>query len=176
IVENPVFQRLLSLLYSSPGELELPSAKTLRKRLRDTNYREIFLGFKPLYGPYTGNNLSNILYRLLEERKLLDRIFSVTIDNATNNDTIIYALQERLLSIRAISSRESIVRVPCIAHIIQLYLKQLLGYIRAAPKNKESDTQAHGLKDSINYRDIAYTLTKIRSFAIFVNLKVTDVK
>ena len=52
----------------------------------------MLLGFEPLYGPYIGNNLSDVLYRLLEERNLLDRIFSVTIDNATNNDTIIHAL------------------------------------------------------------------------------------
>jgi hypothetical protein len=78
----------------------------------------MFLGFEPLHGPYIGNNLSDVLHRLLEDRKLLDRIFSVTIDNATNNDTIIRALQERLLSIGAISSRELIVRVPCIAHMI----------------------------------------------------------
>ncbi|KAJ5840309.1 uncharacterized protein N7525_005497 [Penicillium rubens] len=31
-------------------------------------------------------------YTLLKERKLLDRIFSVTIDNATNNETLIRAL------------------------------------------------------------------------------------
>jgi hypothetical protein len=52
----------------------------------------MFLGFKPLHSPYIGNNLSDVLHRLLEDRKLLDRIFSVTIDNATNNDTIIRAL------------------------------------------------------------------------------------
>lgn len=137
IVENPVFQRLLSLLYSGHGELELPSAKTLRRRLRDVvtyqqdlqlqdlpndakvslaldcqtspfqqvfmaitiyfinkdwNYREMLLGFEPLHSPHTGDNLSDVLHQLLEERKLLDRIFSVTIDNATNNDTIIRAL------------------------------------------------------------------------------------
>jgi hypothetical protein len=117
--------------------LELPLAKTLRRRLRDAvhcqqelqlqdlpedakvslaldcwtspfqqafmaitvyfidkdwNYREMFLGFEPLHGPYTGNNLSDVLHRLLEDRKLLDRIFSVTTDNATNNDTMIRAL------------------------------------------------------------------------------------
>lgn len=52
----------------------------------------MLLGFKLLHGPHTGNNLSDILHRLLEERKLLDCIFSVTTDNATNNDTIIRAL------------------------------------------------------------------------------------
>lgn len=71
---------------------------------KDWNYREMLLGFEPLHGPHTGNNLSDFLHRLLEERKLLDRIFSVTTDNATNNDAMIRALQERLLSIGAISS------------------------------------------------------------------------
>ena len=104
---------------------------------KDWNYREMLLGFEPLHGPHTGNNPSDVLHRLLEERKLLDCIFSVTTDNATNNDSMIRALQERLLSIGAISSRKSIIRVPCMAHVIQLCLKQLLGHIRAAPKNKE---------------------------------------
>jgi hypothetical protein len=35
IVENPVFRRLLNLVSSGPGVLELLSAKTLRRRLRD---------------------------------------------------------------------------------------------------------------------------------------------
>jgi hypothetical protein len=34
-VENPVFRRLLNLVSSGPEVLELPSAKTLRRRLRD---------------------------------------------------------------------------------------------------------------------------------------------
>lgn len=210
-VENPVFQRLLNVVYSGPGVLALPSAKTLRRRLRDEvtvrqesqlqdlpddakvslaldcwtspfqqafmaitvyfidkdwNYREMLLSFEPLHGPHTGSNLSDVLHQLLKERKLLDRIFSVTTDNATNNETLIRALQEKLISSGAIGSRESIVRVPCMAHVIQLCLKQLLGHIRAAPKNNEvktfwSDTQAIGLRDSANHGDVAHALAKV---------------
>jgi hypothetical protein len=133
---------------------------------KDWNYREMLLGFEPLHGPHTGSNLSDVLHQLLKDRKLLDRIFSVTTDNAANNETLIRALQERLISTGAIGSRESIVRVPCMAHVIQLCLKQLLGHIKAAPRNKEirtfwSDTQANGLKDSVNHGDVAHTLTKV---------------
>jgi hypothetical protein len=211
-IENPAFQELLNLVYSGPRVLELPSAKTLRRRLRDAvttqqelqlqdlpedakvslaldcwtspfqqtfmaitvyfiekewNYREMLLGFEPLHGPHTGVNLSEVLHQLLKERGPMDRIFSVTTDNATNNETLIRALQERLISAGTISSRESIVRVPCMAHVIQLCLKQLLGHIRAAPKNKEvralwSDTQASGLKDSADHGEVAHTLAKVR--------------
>jgi hypothetical protein len=45
-----------------------------------------------------------VLLQLLQERQLLDRIFTVTIDNATNNDTLIRGLQEALLSTGVISS------------------------------------------------------------------------
>lgn len=52
----------------------------------------MLLSFKPLHSPYIGINLSDILYQLLKERKLLDCIFSVITDNTTNNKTLIYTL------------------------------------------------------------------------------------
>jgi hypothetical protein len=185
VVEDGAFQQLLNLVHSGTQRLGLPSAKTLRRRLRDAvveqhasqlndlpegakvslaldcwtspfqqafmaitayfidnewNYRELLLGFEPLHGPHSGRNLSDVLLQLLRERQLLDRIFTVTTDNATNNDTLIRGLQEALLSTGAISSQDSIIRVPCMAHVIQLCLKQLLGHIRAAPKNEEVGT------------------------------------
>jgi hypothetical protein len=107
---------------------------------KEWNYQELLLSFKPLHGPHSGRNLSDVLLQLLWERQLLDWIFTVTTDNATNNDTLIWGLQEALLSIGAISSQDSIICVPYIAYVIQLCLKQLLGHIRAAPKNKEVGT------------------------------------
>jgi len=213
IVEDPTFQGLLNLVHSDPQELEIPSAKTLRRRLRDAvttrqesqlddlpsdakvslaldcwtspfqqafmaitvyfidkewNYREMLLGFEPLHGPHTGVNLCDVLLQLLRERQLLNRIFSVTTDNATNNETLSRALQDTLISSGGINSRDSIIRVPCMAHVIQLCLKQLLGHIRAAPKNQEianvwSDSQVSCLRDSADDGDVAHTLTKVKT-------------
>jgi hypothetical protein len=147
---------------------------------KDWNYREMLLGFEPIHGPHTGNNLSDVLYQLLKERGLLHRIFSVTTDNATNNETLIRTLQEKLISTGSISSRESIVRVPCMAHVIQLCLKQLLGHIRAAPKNKEvktfwSDTQAIGLRDSANHGDVAHTPANVSLEFLRMNINTDRV-
>ncbi|KAI2913801.1 hypothetical protein CBS147320_10459 [Aspergillus niger] len=219
IVEDNEFQRLLNLVRSGPQGVELPSAKTLRRRLREAvvtqqemqlrdlpedakvslaldcwtspfqqafmaitvyfidkewNYRELLLGFEPLHGPHSGVNLSDVLLQSLRERHLLSRIFSVTTDNATNNETLVRALQETLLSTGAIRSRDSIIRVPCMAHVIQLCLKRLLGHIKAAPQNKEvanvwSDSQMSYLRSSADHEGVASTLGKIRSFATFVN-------
>jgi hypothetical protein len=132
---------------------------------REWNYRELLLGFEPLHGPHSGVNLSEILLQLLRERQLLSRIFSVTTDNATNNETLIRALQETLLSTGATRSRESIIRVPCMAHVIQLCLKRL--HIKAAPQNNEvtnvwSDSQMRSLRSSTDHEGVACTLGKVR--------------
>ncbi|KAI3052386.1 hypothetical protein CBS147353_11550 [Aspergillus niger] len=190
IVEDTEFQRLLNLVRSGPQGVELPSAKTLRRRLREAvvtqqeiqlrdlpedakvslalncwtspfqqafmaitvyfidkewKHRELLLGFEPLHGPHSRVNLSDVLLQLLRERHLLSRIFSVTTDNATNNETLVRALQETLLSTGAICSRDSIIRAPCMAHVIQPCLKRLLGHIKAAPQNKEVTNQASQL-------------------------------
>jgi hypothetical protein len=134
---------------------------------KEWNYRELPLGFEPLHGPHSGVNLSDVLLQLLRERHLLSRIFSVTTDNATNNETLIRALQETLLSTGAIRSRDSIIRVPCMAHVIQLCLKQLLGHIKAAPQNREvanvwSDSQMSYLRSSADHEGVASTLGKVR--------------
>lgn len=91
----------------------------------------------------------------------------MTTDNATNNDTLVQGLQNVLLATGVINSHNSIICVPCMAHVIQLCFKQLLGHIKAAPKNNKvstlwSDSQASFLKDLVDYGDITYTLTKIR--------------
>ena len=135
---------------------------------KEWNYREMLLGFEPLHGPHTGVNLCDVLLQLLRERQLLNRIFSVTTDNATNNETLSRALQDTLISSGGINSRDSIIRVPCMAHVIQLCLKQLLGHIRAAPKNQEianvwSDSQVSCLRDSADDGDVAHTLTKVKT-------------
>lgn len=126
----------------------------------------MLLGFGPLHGPHTGNNLSGVLHQSLKECGLMDLIFSVTTDNASNKETLIRALQRRLISTDAIGFREYIFRVPYMAYVIQLCLEQLLGYIRAAPKKKEvktfySETRVISLRYSASHGDVAYTLAKV---------------
>jgi hypothetical protein len=60
----------------------------------------------------------------------------------------------------------SIFRIPCIAHVIQLSLKQLLGKIKANPVNKEaesewSDERTQSLQSRRPTRQIVDTLKKV---------------
>src|ERR1700709_399246 len=60
-----------------------------------------------------------------------------------------------------------IVRVPCIAHVIQLSLKDLLGKMKAIPKNDEaeqvwSDDRVDSLRARQQKREVVDTLNKVR--------------
>lgn len=95
----------------------------------------MLLGFKPLYGAHTGVNLSNVLLETLLEHNLETRLFGLTTDNASNNKTLVDSLQQ------ALSDGVIIVRIPCLAHVIQLSLNQLLSRIKAVPLNDSAETK-----------------------------------
>lgn len=68
-----------------------------------------------------------------------------------------------------LSESSTIIRVPCIAHVIQLSLKELLGQMKANPKNeiaeKEwSEARIQSLRARQQKREIVDTLNKVCSF------------
>lgn len=117
------------------------------------DYCEVLLGFEPLYGSHTGENLSKTVTQILTEHGISDRVLSVTTDNATNNNTLMQSIQDHLQSQH--SSDISIFRVLCIAHVIQLSLNELLGKLKAVPSNKEielewSEEKTHSFQNKRN--------------------------
>jgi len=137
-------------------------------------FREVLLGFKPLHGTHTGANLSAVLMETLTEHKIKDRVFGLTTDNASNNKTLVKAIQQSLLQ-ESSTGGFNIIRIPCLAHVIQLSLNQLLHRLKARPKNEHAETQwteeqmslARANSES-NQRGIAHTLNKMRSLAVFI--------
>ncbi|CAG8374928.1 unnamed protein product, partial [Penicillium salamii] len=99
----------------------------------DWVYREVLLGFKPISGSHIGSNLSNTLLETLLDHNITDRVFGLTIDNALNNKTLTTSLQQ------ALSKDTIITRIPCLAHVIQLSLNQLLSQLKADPKNDSTE-------------------------------------
>jgi hypothetical protein len=106
---------------------------------QDWNYCEVLLGFEPLHGSHTGENLSKTVIQLLADHEISDRVLSVTTDNATNNNTLMMNIQDTLQS--QYRSDIMVFRVPCIAHVIQLSLNELLGKLKATPPNKEIELE-----------------------------------
>lgn len=134
---------------------------------KDWNYCEILLGFEPVSGTHTGENLSKTVIKLLNDHQITGRVLSVTTDNATNNNTLMSSVQEAVQS--QSQSDIAIFRVPCIAHVIQLSLNELLGRLKATPRNKEaesewSDERTHSFQTQRSARQITDTLKKVRLF------------
>ncbi|KAJ5751474.1 uncharacterized protein N7511_008439 [Penicillium nucicola] len=156
----------------------------------DWVYREVLLGFKPVSGSHTGDNLSGVLLETLVEHEITDRVFGLTTDNASNNKTLATALQQ------ALPDRVFITRIPCLAHVIQLSLNQLLSRIKAGPTNdstetkwteKQSNLARQNAKQQSDSYQISSTLNKIRFLAVYINaspqrretfcgLQITDIK
>jgi hypothetical protein len=194
----------------APGRPQIPSAKTVRRRLQGTiterqntvlqklpkdgklsvaldcwtspfqqafiavtgyfldedwNYREILLGFEPLHGTHSGVNLSAVLLELLQKHQITDRVLAITTDNASNNSAMMSSIQDSIQSLE-IGDRTTIIRVPCLAHVIQLSLNQLLGQMKANPKNDTaemqwSETQDQLIRSRQQKREIVDTLNKV---------------
>jgi hypothetical protein len=136
----------------------------------DWVYREVLLGFKPLHGAHTGANMSTVLLETLIDHGIQDQVFGLTTDNASNNKTLIDSLQQ------ALPSDVNIIRTPCLAHVIQLSLNQLLDRLKAVPlndtaKTKWTDRQSALAKANAQSQDrgIAHTLNKVRYLVIYIH-------
>jgi hypothetical protein len=131
------------------------------------NYRELLLGFEPLHRSHTGVNLSSVLLNLLQEHGIADRVLAITTDNASNNTTMMSKIQESIQCFE-LENNTAIIQVPCIAHVIQLSLNQLLGHMKANPKNETisviwSEAQFQSACPSTRQptQEIANTLKKV---------------
>lgn len=130
---------------------------------QDWNYREILLGFEPLHGTHTGGNLGTVLFQLLQKHQIEDSVLTVTTDNASNNSTLLESIQDSLQALE-LPNQTPILRVPCIAHIIQLSLKELFGQMEVNPKNNREEMEFTGETDSFQRenQEIIHTLNEVR--------------
>lgn len=67
-------------------------------------------------------------------------VLAITNDKASNNSTLVSSIQESVQSL-VLDNDITIIRIPCFAHLIQLNLKQLLGQIKANPKNETTEIE-----------------------------------
>lgn len=130
------------------------------------DYREMLLGFEPLTGTHTGMNLSVVVMDLLKQHRIADQVLAITTDNASNNNTLMESIQDAIQSLN-LGEGITVIRVPCLAHVIQLSLKQLLGHMKADPKNDLAqkdwyDPQEQSPRNRPQQAAIIDTLNKVR--------------
>ncbi|KAJ5378304.1 uncharacterized protein N7496_005713, partial [Penicillium cataractarum] len=67
------------------------------------DYREFLLGFKPLEGTYSRENLSLVLLKRLKDYNITHRILAMTTDNASNNQTLIDSLNSEIKTLAEVT-------------------------------------------------------------------------
>jgi hypothetical protein len=105
----------------------------------DWESHEVLLGFEHVKGSHAGKALSDILVSVLQCYNIRDRVLSITTDNASNNNTLLNALNQELKkSVDEIFSTD-IIRIPCLAHVIQLCVKALMEALKIDPKDESKE-------------------------------------
>ena len=89
------------------------------------------LNFEQITDKHTDSNLSSITKRILQEHDVQDRVMTIIIDNVSNNDVMMMILDKALQTFSVIS------HLSCLAHVIQLAVKQLLKTLVLSSENKD---------------------------------------
>jgi hypothetical protein len=146
-------------------------------------YREALIGFEHLQGVHSGTQLAQVLFDVLSRHQIEHSVHTITSDNASNNDTLMTEVNELANVLSSNTSQGStqlfsnkIIRIPCISHIIQLCLRELLGSIRIDPTNEELARNWHkcdfqefeNIREQEHNNSIPWTLAKVRHIYIIV--------
>lgn len=78
------------------------------------------LNFMELDPPHTGNVIAQAVFDCMVEWKIEDKVMTITLDNASNNDTAITNLKAKLLARRNTNFDPIYFHVRCAAHIVNL--------------------------------------------------------
>ena len=141
---------------------------------------EEMIGFESLTDCHSGAILAQVVNGVFEKHKLSDRVLSITTDNASNNSTLIKELNSYINeAIEKGFLNGRITHIPCLAHVLQLALKALLGKIRLAPKNEtlfavwKADQELSELEkiSAAEKRGMPFVLAKVYYYSIvYTNL------
>ena len=105
--------------------------------------------FKTINTPHSGKNIATLIHDEIIDLGIRDKIFTITLDNASNNDAAIQRLK-RFLQIKKDHAKSF--HVHCCAHILNLIVKDglkqvdsTLKKIRDIAYNINCSQEKHGL-------------------------------
>ena len=142
----------------------------------DFVYKEAVLEFSEIEGPKSGENMGGLVMDLLEELNIETKLLSITGDNASNNETLMDAVESGLQDKFSLSEnetntirfqgRESFIR--CLAHVLNLIVKKLLETLKSG--NRASALESIRQVDNRQYLDTTDSaLARLRVLALWIS-------
>jgi hypothetical protein len=134
---------------------------------KEWSYREVLLGFELICRSETGNDPCDQILGLIQEKGLLHRIFSVTVDYRVD-ENLMLSLREKLTSSGGISSWQCFVGVPGTVQAIQLCLRRYIENITSSPEGERVEnvreiSHANGWTDPSDGDEISHVLGKVKT-------------
>ncbi len=114
-------------------------------------YRKVLLNFEQIEDKHTDSSLSSITEWILQELDIQDRVMTIIMNNVSNNDVMMTTLDETLQTFSATSY------LSCLAHVIQLTVKQLLKSLMLSSEN-ENEKKYWILKISLQSMSVQESL------------------
>ncbi|KAF5329696.1 hypothetical protein D9619_009224 [Psilocybe cf. subviscida] len=108
------------------------------------------VAFRVLHGSHTGVNIGKAFVKILEEINCLHKISMVTLDNASNNATMMSEIQAELNQLGIPFDHEGY-RIRCFPHVINLAVKEGLKYLTHISESNQDSVL--GPEDSTQYTD-----------------------
>ena len=146
---------------------------------KDWEYYEVLLAFRHIQGHHTGTRIADILEEEINFHEIEDVLGAITTDNASNNRTMTEAIMKAIQQKRGLGDDDddlqSIEHLPCLAHVIQLAISELLGKIRITPTNEELQATWDEYSDERDLRTVTagVPLTLAKVINLIINLITT---
>ncbi|KAJ2921202.1 hypothetical protein H1R20_g15892, partial [Candolleomyces eurysporus] len=144
--------------------IEAKTVQTAEGPVTSLNLRADLIAFHNLPGRHTGEHLGTALLHVLDRLKIVGKIGWITVDNASNNDTMMEHLAV-LLNRHRITFLARNNRIRCFPHITNLACKAVLVAITniglAAVNDNNEDPESEPVSDAPDRDIIAHARTLI---------------
>ena len=84
--------------------------------------------------PHSGIEMFNQVLECIQEWNIEDKIFGITLDNASANDSMVFELKRNLVDKMALPVSGELLHNHCAAHVINLIVKDGLDYVEELSK------------------------------------------
>ncbi|XP_071694326.1 zinc finger BED domain-containing protein RICESLEEPER 2-like [Rutidosis leptorrhynchoides] len=124
------------------------------------------LNFVHVPPPRTGRDIADGIYKCLKDWGIEDKVFSISVDNASYNDRVVETLRKNFSLSRKLPCKGRLLHVRCCAHILNICVKDGLSKI---------DHVIEEVREAVKY--INYSEARTQTFAnVAHQLKVHDRK
>ncbi|CAE7086893.1 unnamed protein product [Rhizoctonia solani] len=106
---------------------------------------EHLLAFRRVHGRHTGANIGHELYCIFEDANLIDKMGYITLDNASNNDTLMAELERAFID-KGHPLDRKFNRIRCFPHVINLAVQAFLDALLQVAQQTREEAEAQGIQ------------------------------